>query len=61
MFELIQIVCMGLIKISVLFFYKKLFIFETFQIIANVLIGLIICFDFSIIMVSGTQYHDFKY
>lgn len=44
--------CMGLIKISVLLFYKKLFVFQIFQIIANVLIGLIICFDFSIIVVS---------
>jgi hypothetical protein len=47
-----QVLCMGLIKISLLLYYKRIFVLETFQIITNILIGVVIAFEFSIVIVS---------
>lgn len=48
-----QIACMGLIKISLLLYYKRIFVLEVYQIITNVLIGVVAAFEFTIIMVSS--------
>jgi hypothetical protein len=47
-----QIICMGLIKVSLLLYYKRIFVLETFQIITNILIGIVIVFELSIVTVS---------
>ena len=47
-----QIICMGLIKVSLLLYYKRIFILRTFQIITNILIGIVIVFELSIVTVS---------
>jgi hypothetical protein len=47
-----QVLCMGLIKISLLLYYKRIFVLETFQIITNILIGVVAAFELSIIIVS---------
>ncbi|KAH7394353.1 hypothetical protein BKA66DRAFT_606553 [Pyrenochaeta sp. MPI-SDFR-AT-0127] len=46
-----QVLCMGLIKISLLLYYKRIFVLESFQIITNILIGVVIAFEMSIIIV----------
>jgi hypothetical protein len=47
-----QVACMGVIKISLLLYYRTIFVHEVYQIITNILIGVVAAFEFSIIMVS---------
>jgi hypothetical protein len=47
-----QVACMGLIKVSFLLYYKRIFILDMFQIVTNAFIEVVIVFEFSIIMVS---------
>jgi hypothetical protein len=47
-----QVACMGLIKVSFLLYYKRIFILDMFQIVTNAFIGVVIVFEFSIVMVS---------
>lgn len=50
--ESAQIACMGLIKISLLLYYKRIFVLEVYQMITNVLIGVVAVFELIIITVS---------
>jgi hypothetical protein len=47
-----QIACMGLIKVSLLLYYKRIFVLRVYQMITNVLIVVVVAFEFTIIMVS---------
>lgn len=51
--ESAQIACMGLIKISLLLYYRTIFVHEVYQLITNILIGVVAAFEFSIIMVRS--------
>lgn len=48
-----QVACMGIIKVSMLFYYKRILVLETYQRVTNGLIAIVIAFDFSLIMVGG--------
>jgi hypothetical protein len=49
-----QVLCMGLIKIFLLLYYKRIFILETFRIVTNILIAFVAVFGVSIVMVPST-------
>ncbi|KAF2118800.1 hypothetical protein BDV96DRAFT_642973 [Lophiotrema nucula] len=48
--EITQITCMGLVKISLLLYYKRILVWNLFQTIINVLIGIVALFNAAIIM-----------
>lgn len=48
-----QVACMGLIKISLLLYYKRIFVGKVFQVAADVLIWVTALFEFAIIMVRA--------
>lgn len=55
-----QVVCMGLIKISLLLYYKRIFVLPTFEIVANILIGVVIVFELTIVTVCKAS-DDFPF
>ena len=47
---------MGFVKVSLLFYYKRIFVSRFFVIASNALIGLITCFTASIFFVSQRRF-----
>jgi hypothetical protein len=52
-----QIAGMGLVKISLLLYYRRIFVSKGFIIASNILIGVTSCFTIAVILVSA-QFFD---
>jgi uncharacterized membrane protein YgaE (UPF0421/DUF939 family) len=46
-----QVACMGIIKVSLLLYYKRILTLQSYQRLTDILIGIVIAFEFSLIMV----------